>query len=114
MIHGQFRLINMEAVARVICEGHADDVAYLDVSKACDPLNHKFWLAKMKALNLNEVIVRWIEACLTGRVLYIGGQLSELFKYAVMSSKAQVIFQQLARDWHYSGGVEIVNYLSNL
>ncbi len=66
----------MEAVARVICEGHADDVVYHDVSKVFDPQNHTFRLAKVKALGLDDVIVRCIESCLTGRALHIGGQLS--------------------------------------
>ncbi len=49
-------------------ESHTVDVIYLDFAKAFDSVNHRFLLAKMKSFGLGYVVVRWIEAYLSGRV----------------------------------------------
>ncbi len=49
-------------------EGHTVDVIYPDFGKAFDSVNHRFLLAKMKSFGLGDVVVRWIEAYLSGRV----------------------------------------------
>ncbi len=55
-------------MTRMMDEGHTVDVIYLDFAKAPDSVNHRFLLAKIKSFGLGDVIVRWIEACLSGRV----------------------------------------------
>ncbi len=69
-------LVFEEAVTRIIDEGHTVDVIYLDFAKAFDSVNHRFLLAKMKSFGLDDVVVRWIEAYLSGRVsrVYISGE----------------------------------------
>ncbi len=52
----------------MIDEGHTVDVIYLDFAKAFDSVNHRFLLAKMKSFGFGDVVVRWIEANLPGRV----------------------------------------------
>ncbi len=63
-------------VTRMIDEGHAADVIYLDFAKAFDSVNHRFLLAKMKSFGLGDVVVRWIETYLSGRVsrVHVGGE----------------------------------------
>ncbi len=39
-------------------EGHTIDVSSLDLSKACDPVNHRFLLS----FGLSDVVVQRIEA----------------------------------------------------
>ncbi len=48
--------------------GHTVDVIYLDFAKAFDSVNHRFLLAKMKSFGLGDVVLRLIEAYLSGRV----------------------------------------------
>ncbi len=66
----------MEAVTRMINEGHTVDVIYLDFAKAFDSVNHRFLLVKMKSFGLGDGVVRWIEAYLSGRVsrVHVGGE----------------------------------------
>ncbi len=75
-------LIFDEAVTRMMDEGHTVDVIYLDFAKAFDSVNHKFLLAKMKSVGLGDVVVRWIEAYLSGRVsrVHVSGQHSGSFQ----------------------------------
>ncbi len=61
-------LVFEEAVTSMMDEGHTVDVIYLDFAKAFDSVNHRFLLAKMKSFGLRDVVVRWIEAYLSGRV----------------------------------------------
>ncbi len=63
-------------MTRMMDGGHAVDVIYLDFANALDSVNHRFLLAKMKSFGLGEVVIRWIEACLSGRVLrvQVGGE----------------------------------------
>ncbi len=69
-------LVFEEAVTRMMDEGHTVDVIYLDFAKAFDSVNHRFHLTKMKSFGLGDVVVRWIEAYLSGRVsrVHIGGE----------------------------------------
>ncbi len=59
-------------------EGHTADAIYLDFAKDFDSVNHRFLVAKMKFFGLGDVVVRWIEAYLPGRVsrVHVGGELS--------------------------------------
>ncbi len=65
-----------EAATRTRDEGHTVDVVYLDFAKAFDSVNHRFLLAKMKSFGLDDVVVRWIEAFLSGRAsrVHVGGE----------------------------------------
>ncbi len=63
-----YLLVFEEAVTRMIDEGHTVDVIYLDFAKAFESVIHRFLLANMKSFGLGDVIVRWIEAYLSGRV----------------------------------------------
>ncbi len=69
-------LVFEEEVTRMIDEGQTVDVIYLDFAKAFDSVNHRFLLAKMKSFGLGAVVVRWIEAYLSGRVsrVHFGGE----------------------------------------
>ncbi len=57
-------------------EGHTVDDIYLDFTKAFDSVNYRFLLAKKKSFGLGDVVVRWIEAYLSGRVsrVHVGGE----------------------------------------
>ncbi len=63
-------------MTRMIDEGHTIDVICLDFAKAFDSISHKFLLSKMKSFDLGDVVVRWIEAYLSGRVsrVHVGGE----------------------------------------
>ncbi len=63
-------------MTRRIDEGHTVDVIYLDFAKAFDSVNHRFLLAKVRSFCLGDVVVRWIEAYLSGWVLrvHVGGE----------------------------------------
>ncbi len=65
-----------EAVTRMMDEGPTVDVIYPDFVKAFESVNHRFLLTKMKSFGLGDVIVRWAEAYLSGRVsrVPIGGE----------------------------------------
>ncbi len=62
----------------MIDEDHTVYVICLHFAKAFDYVNHRFLLAKMKYFGLVDVVVRWIEAYLTDRVLrvHVDGELS--------------------------------------
>ncbi len=57
-------------------ESHTVDVIYVDFAKAFESVNHRFLLVKMKSFGIGDVIVRWIEAYLSGRVssVHTGGE----------------------------------------
>ncbi len=63
-------------MTRMIDEGHTVDVIYLDFAKAFDFVNHRFLSAKMESFGLGDVVVRWIEAYLSGQVsrVHVGGE----------------------------------------
>ncbi len=62
----------------MIDEDHTVDVICLHFAKAFESVIHRFLLAKMKYFGLVDVVVRWIEAYLTDRVLrvHVDGELS--------------------------------------
>ncbi len=57
---------------------HTVDVIYLDCAKTFDSVKHRFLLVKMTSFGLGDVVVRQIEAHLSGRVsrVQVGGELS--------------------------------------
>ncbi len=61
-------LVFEEAVTSMIDEGDTVDLIYLDFAKSFDSVNHRFLSAKMKFFGLGDVVVRWIEVYLSGRV----------------------------------------------
>ncbi len=63
-------------MTRMMGEGRIVDVIYLGFSKAFDFVNHRFLLEKMKSFGLGDVVVRWIEAYLSGWVsrIHVGGE----------------------------------------
>ncbi len=65
-------------------EGHTVDVIYLDFAKAFDSVNQRFLLAKMKSFGLRDVVVRWIEAYLSGRVSAVSEYEPSQFSYCCM------------------------------
>ncbi len=42
-------ILQEERVTRLLDEGHTVDLGYLDFAKAFDSVNHRFFLAKLKA-----------------------------------------------------------------
>ncbi len=44
--------------------------------EAFDSVNHRFLLTKIKSFGLGDVVVRWIEAHISGRVsrVHVGGE----------------------------------------
>ncbi len=66
------------AVTRMMDEDPTVDVIYLDFAKAFDSVNHKFLLLKMKPFGLGDVVVRRVEAYISGQVsrVHVGGKFS--------------------------------------
>ncbi len=66
-------------MTRMMDEGHTVDVIYLGFANVFDSVNHKFLLAKVKSFGHSGVVVRWIEAYLSGRAsrVNVGGEHSE-------------------------------------
>ncbi len=75
---------------RMIDEGHTVDVVYLDFAKAFDSVNDRFLLAKMKSFGLGNVVERWIEAYLSGRVsrVHVGEEHSGPFQCTAVFRRA--------------------------
>ena len=57
----------MDDWTRLLENGGQVDVVYTDLEKAFDKVPHKMLVAKLKQLNLNESITRWIESFLVNR-----------------------------------------------
>ncbi len=74
----------------MIDEGHTVDVIYLDFDKAFNSIKDRLLLAQMKSFGLGNVVVRWIEAYLSGRVsrVHVGGEHSGAFQCTVMFRRA--------------------------
>ncbi len=83
-------LVFEEAVTRMIDEGHTVDVTYLHFVKVFDYDNRRLLLAKMKSFGLGDVVVRWIEAYLSGRVsrVQVGGEHSGQFQCTAVFRRA--------------------------
>jgi len=61
-------LISYDQVTRLVDEGKAVDVIYLDFSKAFDTVSHSILLQKMAALGLDGCTLCWIKNWLNGQV----------------------------------------------
>ena len=57
----------LEYLTKSVDEGNSIDILYLDFAKAFDKVPHKRLLAKIKDLNINGNLLKWIENWLTGR-----------------------------------------------
>ncbi len=59
-------------------ESYTFEIIYLDFAKAFGSVNHRFILAKMNSFGFGDVVVRWIEEYLFGRVsrVHVGGEQS--------------------------------------
>ncbi len=85
-------------------EGNTVDATYLDFDKAFDSVNHRFPLAKMKPFDLGDIIVRWIEAYLTGQFSrgHFRGELSGSIplhsEFSQGSVTSQLLFLLLVND----------------
>ncbi|PKU41371.1 rna-directed dna polymerase from mobile element jockey-like [Limosa lapponica baueri] len=60
-------LISYVKVTRLVGEGKAVDVVYLDFSKASDTVSHSILLKKLAAHGLAGRTLRWVKNCLEGR-----------------------------------------------
>ncbi|PKU43598.1 rna-directed dna polymerase from mobile element jockey- hypothetical protein [Limosa lapponica baueri] len=56
-----------DKVTRLLDEGKAVDVVYLDFSKAFDTVSHSILLEKLAAHGLDGYTLRWVKNCLEGR-----------------------------------------------
>ncbi len=74
-------------MAHMMDEGHTVDVIYLDFAVS---VKNRFLLAKMKCFSLGDVVVRWIEADLSGRVsrVHVGGEHSGPFQCTAVFRRA--------------------------
>ena len=57
----------METLTKLLDEGHAVDVLYLDFAKAFDKVPHLRLLAKCRGLGVDGSVLAWIQSWLTGR-----------------------------------------------
>ena len=69
----------LEVLTKLVDEGHAVDVVYLDFAKAFDKVPHRRLLQKMEAHGIGGKVVSWVEAWLTGRQqrVVLNGKMSE-------------------------------------
>ena len=69
----------MEALTKLVDEGHSVDVVYLDFAKAFDSVPHQRLLAKLKAVGIDGKLLLWISAWLTCRKqrVVLNGKCSE-------------------------------------
>ncbi len=81
-------------------EGHIVNVIYLDFVKAFDSVNHKFLLPKLKSFGLGDVVVRWIEAYLSGRVsrVHVGGEHSGVMPMHSGAPQGPILFLFFVND----------------
>ena len=72
-------LVYMEALTKLLDEGHAVDVLYLDFAKAFDKVPHERLLAKCRGLGLGGKLLEWIRAWLSNRKqrVVLNGEASE-------------------------------------
>ena len=72
-------LVYMEALTKLIDQGHAVDVLYLDFAKAFDKVPHRRLLEKCRGLGLDGSVVEWIKVWLEGRQqrVVLNGEASE-------------------------------------
>ena len=60
-------LAYLETLTKLMDEGHAVDVLYLDFAKAFDKVPHQRLLAKCRGLGVNGKVLSWIERWMFGR-----------------------------------------------
>jgi hypothetical protein len=60
-------LVYMEALTRLLDEGHTVDVLYLDFAKAFDKVPHRRLLDKCRGLGVEGKLLEWIRVWLEGR-----------------------------------------------
>jgi hypothetical protein len=72
-------LVYMEALTKLLDEGHTVDVLYLDFAKAFDKVPHQRLLEKCKGLGLDGKVLEWIRVWLGGRKqrVVLNGEASE-------------------------------------
>ena len=72
-------LVYMEALTKLLDEGHAVDVLYLDFSKAFDKVPHKRLLEKCRGLGVDGRVLEWIRGWLENRKqrVVLNGEASE-------------------------------------
>ncbi|KAK4812311.1 hypothetical protein QYF61_017088 [Mycteria americana] len=66
-------LISYDKVTRLVDEGKAVDVVYLDFSKAFDTVSHSILLEKLAAHGLDGCTLRWVKNWLDGRAQRVVG-----------------------------------------
>ena len=57
----------MDTCAQSMASGNVIDVIYFDFAKAFDTVPHRRLLKKLECYGINDSVLRWIEAFLTGR-----------------------------------------------
>ena len=69
----------METLTRLLDQGHAVDVLYLDFAKAFDKVPHERLLAKCRGLGLGGKLLEWIRLWLSDRKqrVVLNGEASE-------------------------------------
>ena len=72
-------LVYMEALTKLLDQGHAVDVLYLDFAKAFDKVPHMRLLEKCRGLGLDGKMLEWIRVWLEGRKqrVVLNGEASE-------------------------------------
>ena len=70
----------MEEVTKILDEGDAVDILYLDFSKAFDKVQHQRLIGKMRHLGIGGRILEWVEAWLSNRMqrVVLNGQQSNM------------------------------------
>ena len=61
-----------DKVTRLVGEGQAVDVVYLDFSKAFDTVPHNILVEKLAVLGLDGCMLHWMKHCLDGRAQRFG------------------------------------------
>ena len=64
-------LAGEEIITSILNRGDDAVVLFLDFAKAFDSVNHRFLLAKMAALGISPVVIRWVECFLTDRTFRV-------------------------------------------
>jgi hypothetical protein len=72
-------LVYMETLTKLMAEGHAVDVLYLDFAKAFDKVPHKRLLMKCRGMGLDGKLLEWIRVWLSARKqrVVLNGEASE-------------------------------------
>ena len=60
-----------DSISKWYDEGYVTDLILFDFSKAFDVVSHMVLLVKLKHLGIDEDLISWIEAFLTGRTMTV-------------------------------------------